>query len=311
MNKGKRSAFSLVTSYLSDEIKDDVSKYLKVAGVNYSSVSEIRLRAQGKVGLVVSGKNVLLGVHTDKTCLKEIFKKICDGAIFSRRDEICRGYVTLGDGVRVGVCGHAKYEEGRMVGVSDVASLVFRIPCTECSFTSELFREWMKLGGGGMLICSRAGEGKTTAIRFLSRLIGSGDNCRRVVVVDERCEFCPDDYVDSHVDILRGYRRALGIDIAIRTMSAEVIVVDEISSADDSQALLSAIGAGATVIATVHAPNFEGAMGREYVSRLVTSGLFSSVCSVFRTNNAFSFSLQKIDLESSVNSHGMGDLCRT
>lgn len=308
MDKSK-GLIQFIETYMPTEISEAVREYLGRTHTDAACVNEIRLRSYGRVGLVVSGRNVLLGVSPDKQRVKEVFKKICDCAIFSHKDEICRGFVTLPTGVRVGVCGHARYDEHGIVGVTDVASLVFRIPSGECSFAGRLYRDWLRLGGGGMLICSRAGEGKTTAIRALARLIGSGSAGRRVVVVDERCEFDPNDYRDSQVDVLRGYRRALGIDIAVRTMSAEVIIVDEISAPTDARALLSSVGAGASVIATVHASALEGALGRDYVSELVTRGLFESVCTVSRSVTGFSYSIEKMDIEEIKKRHGKGDKC--
>ena len=145
-----------------------------------------------------------------------------------------------------------------------------------------------------MLICSAAGEGKTTAIRALAGLIGSGEMPRRVVVADERCEFNPAEYARAHVDILRGYKRALGVDIAIRTMSAEVLIVDEISSREDATAMLASVGAGVTVIATVHARSLGDAMKRDYVATLVRGGLFESVCVISRKAGSFSYTIDRI-----------------
>ena len=280
--------------YLPVAVNEEIRHYLLKSGTSGINIEEIRLRSHGPVALCVRGRNVSLDTSLSPLDLKEVFKRICDGAVFAHRDDVCRGFVSLEGGVRVGVCGHARYENGAVVGISDICSLVFRLPTSECSFAKELYDGWQKIGGG-MLICSPAGQGKTTAIRTLARLIGSGERARRVVVVDERCEFLPEGYRDAHVDILRGYRRALGVDIAIRTMSAEVIVVDEISSHEDAAAMLSAIGAGASVIATVHACDLYGAMQRGYVRELIDGGLFRSVCRIKREGDKFSFLLDEID----------------
>ncbi len=289
----RNKPISIALSYIPSEIETEIYGYLTKKRTSDTEVNEIRLRSRGPVALTVSGENVSLAARIDRETLKEVFKKICDGAVFAHRDDVCRGFVTLDGGVRVGVCGHARYERGAIVGVGEISSLVFRIPSGECAFARELYREWMARGGG-MLICSRAGEGKTTAIRSLSRLIGSGERARRVVVVDERCEFDIGAYGTAHVDILRGYRRSLGVDIAVRTMSAEVIVVDEISSGEDSAAMLSALGAGADVIATAHADSLSGAMSRNYVRELIAGGLFKSACVIERRNGRFGFSIEKI-----------------
>ena len=292
--KKRRTSFDVALSCLPAGICEEIKEYLRSRRTSERSVSEIRLRAYGPLSLVVRGDNVALGISLGREAMAEVFKKVCGGAVYAHRDDICRGFVTLGGGVRVGVSGHARYEGGVMMGVGDVGSLVFRLPTGECSFRDELYREWL-LNDGGMLICSRAGEGKTTAIRSLAGLIGSGERPKRVVVVDERCEFDPEEYSRSHVDILRGYRRATGVDIAVRTMSAEVLIVDEISTSEDSLAMLSALGAGVDVIATTHAVSLESALMRECVRELVKEGLFGSVCVIERVGARFSFSVEKID----------------
>ncbi len=292
----KRSAFELALTYLTEDAVCIIREYISKTRTSEGRINEIRLRSHGPLALTVSGRNVSLGACIGEDGVKEVFKRICGGAVFAHRDDISAGHVTLDGGIRVGVCGNARYESGRIVGVGKISALVFRIPYGECSFCEELYREWI-MHPGGMLICSPAGEGKTTAIRHLARLIGSGERARRVVVVDERFEFDIEFYRNAHVDVLRGYKRTLGVDIAIRTMSAEVIVVDEVGSREDSFALLGALGAGVEVIATAHAVSLESAMRRDYIRELVLGGLFSSVCVIFREGQKYSFSVLPIDLK--------------
>ncbi len=303
----ERKTLEFVLTYLPEKISGAVSAYLDRSGISEGDISEIRLRAFGVVAVTVRGRNVALDAIADTQDLKYSFRKICDGAIYAHRDDVCRGFVTLPFGVRVGICGYARYEREELIGIGDVSSLAFRIPSGKCSFVSDLYRAWCKIGGG-MLICSPAGAGKTTAIRSLAHLMGSGNDAKRVVVVDERCEFLPEAYRGAHVDILRGYKRSLGVDIAIRSMSAEVVVVDEISSLEEARALILGIGSGATIVATTHATSLSAAMRRSYISELISAGAFESACVISRSGNVFSFSLERINDElKSV--HGMGDIC--
>ena len=292
--KGMSFAYREALAYLDGDIRRTVEDYVSASGTSEACVNEIRLRARGPTTLCVSGRNVSLGTKVGDDGIKEIFKRVAGGAVFAHREDICRGFITLERGIRVGVCGHARYDGGKIVGVGDISSLVFRLPTGECSFATRLFRRWREIGGG-MLICSGAGEGKTTAIRSLARLMGSGEDAKRVVVVDERLEFDTSEYPDAEVDILRGYKRSLGVDIAIRTMSCEVLIVDEISSGEDADAMPSALGAGATVIATAHGRSYRDVMRRHYVRKLVEGGLFESVCIIARTKDSFDFRLERIE----------------
>ena len=181
--KNENYALEMALGYLPCEVKDSIFRYLSRTRGLAKTINEIRLRENSVTSLVLAGRNVALDVTVDRERLKETFKRVCGGAVFAHRDDVCRGFVTLPGGVRVGVCGYARYESGSVVGVGDISSLVFRIPTGECTFARELYREWQK-NSGGMLICSGAGEGKTTAIRALTGLIGSGDRPLRVVVAD-------------------------------------------------------------------------------------------------------------------------------
>ena len=294
--KNIKSIFELALSYLTNDTVRIIRKYINDTRTSEVRISEIRLRSHGPLSLTLSGRNVSLGACVGEEVVKETFKRVCGGAVFAHRDDICSGYVTLEGGIRVGVSGHARYEGGEIVGVGKISALVFRIPYGKCTFARELYSEWL-LHPGGMLVCSLAGEGKTTAIRSLAGLIGSGEIPRRVVVVDERCEFDPEDYPEAHVDILRGYKRSLGVDIAIRTMSAEIVVVDEVGSVEDSTALLGALGAGVEVIATAHAESLNSAMKRKYIKELVMGGLFTSVCLIRTEGYRHTFSVLPIDLK--------------
>lgn len=287
-------AFARTMAYVPVCVREAVLKHLDNTRTPVSSVNELRLRLYGATSLVVSGKNILISSGVTRDEMKETFKRICGGAVYAHRDDICRGFISLDGGIRVGVCAEARYERDRVIGVGEVSSLIFRIPSSECSFARALYLRWLEMGRGGMLVCSAAGEGKTSTIRALAGLIGSGGYPLRVVAVDERCEFDMNGYKGMSVDILRGYRRALGVDIAIRTLSAEVLIVDEISSFEDASAMLGAVGAGVTVIATTHAKSLGDAIKRPYVRELVMSGIFDTVCAISRQNGHFSFTLDRI-----------------
>jgi hypothetical protein len=67
---------------------------------------------------------------------------VCEGSLYEKREGITDGYVTTYGGVRVGICGQARYDSGRLVGISNVTSLIFRIP-TEPFFDADgLFEAW-------------------------------------------------------------------------------------------------------------------------------------------------------------------------
>ena len=63
--------------------------------------------------------------------IRELFLQICGYSVYAHEEELRQGYVRLGEGCRVGVCGSAVMEGGVVRGLRDVTSLVFRIPAED------------------------------------------------------------------------------------------------------------------------------------------------------------------------------------
>ncbi len=290
-NKGKNETLEHLMSFFSDGLSSAISAFFSMKKQDIGALEEVRIRARGVTWLSIGGRLFSIGYRAEPSELQTILKRVCGMALFAHRDDISSGFVTADGGIRVGVAGFARYDGGRLVGVSEISSLVFRIPVSECSIAHGVYRQWR--GSGGLLVIAPPCGGKTTLIRSLARLAGSGVSAMRTVVVDERCEFDPLGYADSAVDILRGYRRAEGISIAIRTMAAELVAVDELGSAEDAAALRQAAGAGVTVLATAHGTSIGGVMSRGYIRELAELGVFSLFAVIFRTSSGFDCRIER------------------
>ena len=106
---------------------------------------------------------------------------------------------------------------------------------------------------------------------------------KKVAVVDERGEFAgtylgvPQNDLGCCCDVLDGYPKAEGILIAVRTLSPEVIVCDEIGSDDEADALEQGMNAGAALIASIHAGSAAELLRRRQARTLLRTGAFGSV----------------------------------
>lgn len=254
-------------------------------GAQISDISELRIRAHGVSSAVICGERIRLLSGLSSQDVKKCFLNLCDGALYAHRDTIREGYVTLPSGIRVGICGEARYEGGSFVGVSEVSSLVFRIPTHASSNASSIYEAFCG-AKRGMLIYSPPGVGKTTALRTLVSLMGAGREASQVVVVDERREFMPEEYKSASVDILRGYRRAEGIEIALRVLSAEIICVDEIGTAREAGAILESLNSGVKFIATAHASSYGELKKRANIKTLLDAGVFDVYVGLTLENGA-------------------------
>lgn len=263
----------------------------RIGGVG--SVSEVRLSLGGGTSIILGGQRLRILARVSKTDMNAALDRLCDGALYAHRETLSDGYVSLDGGIRVGVCGRARYESERLVGVSEVSSLVFRIPTGECGFTDELFSAW-ESASSGMLIYAPPGGGKTTALRALVSRIASGNAGKRVVVIDERCEFFVEECHSSGINLLRGYKRDEGIEIALRTLSPEVIAVDEIGAGEGSERMLDSLNSGVPLLATAHAKSLDEVKKRGALKPFLDREIFDVFVGIFNTDGTFSPKIEKI-----------------
>ena len=106
-------------------------------------------------------------------------------------------------------------------------------------------------------------------------------------MIDDRGELFPQDVRRGHrMDVLTGAPKDAGIQIALRCMGPEYIAVDEITAAEDADAILQAHGSGVKLLATAHAGSVEDLKMRSVYRELLTDRVFSSVI-VLRSDKSF------------------------
>lgn len=253
---------------------------------------EIRIARGSGSSVRFPSRRVFLGINLSRSEVDKIFSSLTGGALYAHRSTVGEGYISLGGGIRVGICGQARYEGERLVGISEISSLLIRIPGDECSFARTLcdaFEDTVS----GMLIIAPPSGGKTTALRALIKRLALSKCGMRISVLDERGEIDSGDFPSSLVDVFKGYRRGEGMRIALRVMSPEVIAVDELGASGESEEMLESLLSGVKFIATAHGSDFEEVKKRKNLAPFFKLGIFDTLVRIFNTDTGFCCEIEK------------------
>ena len=296
MQKGDKNLVDdreLIYEYLPVHIKKEIFRIASSRRGGISSIGEIRLCAGPASSVLSHGERVFLGMTVSAAEIEVVVNRLCDGALYAHRETLSDGYISVGNGVRVGVCGQARYDSERLIGICEVTSLVFRIPSGECSVADQIYEAWQKTDRG-MLIYAKPGGGKTTALRSLVSRVAAGRNGARVAVVDERCEFSEDECRRLGIHLLRGYKRALGMEIALRTLAPDVSAVDEIGSKTESESMMESLSSGVKILATAHASSRAELFSRVTAVPFFERKIFDVLVGIFNTDGTYRVETEEI-----------------
>ena len=182
--------------------------------------------------------------------LSSMIFEMCGRSLYAHADKLCRGFISLPDGVRVGICGECVVENGRIISVKNISSINFRVSHAVKGCSRKVLAEY----GGSVkntVVISPPGAGKTTLIRDIAETI-SEKLLLNVLVVDERNEICPLIKNRDCIDCITFSPKKYAFENGIRAMSPDVIVTDEIFGSEDVDSVCRACGSGVKTIATVH-----------------------------------------------------------
>ena len=217
---------------------------------------EIRLRVGCGVQLTIGGKPccpaelpALQKLRLTPLQMEEIFVTLCGGSVHSHETEIAVGYVTLSCGCRAGLAGQFYCAPGQSAVLQELRSVNIR----------------------GMLLMGEPDSGKTTLLRGVARELAKQN--RAVAVIDERREIFPsEESAALPLDILSGIPKGQAVQMALRTLSPQVILLDELGGMDELYALEQGLFSGVEFIATLHAASWEEAARRPQVQYLQKCG---------------------------------------
>lgn len=257
-------------------------------------IEEIRLRRDRCASLTVGSKNIMLESLVRGDEMDRILAGVSGNSLYAHSETLKNGYITLDGGIRVGIVGRAVLEGESVIGVYDITSISFRLPHRALSVGAPICRLLTAAKNcEGVLIYSPPGVGKTTLLRGVARRMSSGESAVRVCVIDTRGELGFSLEGESLcLDVMTGYPRALGIDIAARTMNAQLMICDEIGESAEADAIISAQNCGVPFVASAHADTLEALLRRTAIKRLHRARVFGWYVGISRSgNNDFNYKI--------------------
>ena len=254
---------------------------------NLQKLEEIRIKVNKPMFIHIGSKEEIWDYIATPEDLKYIMQRISNYSIYAFEDEIRQGYITIKGGHRVGLCGICVIENNSIKTIKDISSINIRA-CKEIIGCADKVMPYITHNDSmhNTIIISPPKCGKTTLLRDISRQISQGDKIRNfhgknVSIIDERSEIAgsfkgiPQMDVGVRTDVLDNCPKSQGIMMAIRSMSPDVIVCDEIGTQNDMESILMALNSGISLVTTIHGFGIEDLYKRLVFKDIVENYVFA------------------------------------
>lgn len=270
-------AWKQLLSVLPPEIESQADR------IGKETIQELRLRLDAPAEMITDSGSIWL----NGTVKQDSLNYVVNAA--SRYSPWCastmsKGYITAPGGHRIGICGDAVFHSDKPGSFQKITSLCIRVARDFPGIADNILET-----DNSILIVGAPGWGKTTLLRDLARRIAMDSV---VCVVDEREELYPDGIQrGKRMDVLRGFPKAQGMDMVLRTMGPDYIAVDEITAQTDCDGLMRAANCGVKLLATVHASGMQDLKRRELYLSLLDRKVFQIIVLLRRDK---SFCLERV-----------------
>lgn len=268
----------------------NIRRLLIEAKPDYNCLYEIRLRAGRPLFLIYAGGERFLRIKghepylVTRQDLKETLEYISGYSLYAYEDEIRQGYISVQGGHRVGVTGKVILNGDRIKGMKYISCINVRLS-HQLPGCADAVMPYIQMQNhiAHTLIISPPRGGKTTLLRDVIRQLSNGRegiSGVTVGVVDERSELAgswqgiPQNDLGMRTDILDACPKAEGMKMLVRSMSPDVVAVDELGREEDFRAVESVIYCGCRLIATAHGNSLEDILAQPFFQKLKKMEIF-------------------------------------
>lgn len=268
---------SSILNYLPEKISKEIMRAEPTNGLQ-----EIRLRVNKPITLTVNGNPKIIesSAKVTKSDIDEIINRACCYSVYSFEKEIANGYITVQGGHRIGFCGTAVTNGDQVTSVKDISAVNFRIAREIFGSAKEICEKLFDKRVESTLIVGPPNCGKTTMLRDIARALSEN---MKICIIDERNEISatflgvPQNDIGKNTDVFCDYPKAFGIMTAIRTMSPDLIICDEIGGKEEADKLGECLNAGVKIICTAHAGTISELKNRTHIESLIEKNVFKNI----------------------------------
>lgn len=270
--------------------------------ISWEGLEEIRIRIGFPIELIYGDRVEWMtqkNSKTDRQALDEMLNYMTDYSLYSLEEEIRQGYLTIEGGHRVGLTGHTAYERGmegyKIQRMVDISGLNIRIAHEKKGCANKILSYIRKESLiYNTVFFAAPGIGKTTYLRDCIRQLSNGTKKvegLKIGVVDERselgacCQGKPQNDLGSRTDILDGCPKEIGMKMLLRSMSPQIIAVDEIGKDKEFELIEEMHCCGVKLLGTIHAGSIEEILKHPKLKRCLESGAIERLVELIRLPN--------------------------
>lgn len=272
------------------EILGILPKYIRnllESNVDILKLQEVRLKVNKPIYVYCNNVEKSFNYKVSMEDMKFILQKISSYSMYAFESEMREGYITISGGHRIGLCGTVVIENEEVKTLKNIVSINIRV-AKEVINCSEKIIPYITKNNSVLntIIISPPKCGKTTMLRDICRIISDGSyklnlTGKNVSVIDERSEIAacykgiPQMNVGNRTDVLDSCPKSKGIIMAIRSMSPEVIICDEIGTYKDMESVIAALNSGVNLVTTIHGYDIEDLYKRPVFREVMENNVFN------------------------------------